>query len=202
MADRSSQTSKMILSLITSSAAIGFGNWMMRCTVRGPAFPARLSSGWLLFLAAPFRITTGHKFLPFRKMAIDAVAPSLIYGSVTAPSPERRQECGCSGLRMSGLGLGLHPRHHDVKEQLVFAPTTHPVDSPTVDHLAQGGRLTKPQIFRLDFQCLLRSTHIHGSCPAQQSTQKSAAIQQSHTSPVLPGQVVEEFTCLCGPPEP
>ena len=80
------------------------------------------------------------------------LSPSLIYGSVTTPSPERSQERGCrSGLRKSGLGLAPHPRYHDVKEQLVFAPTTHPVDFPTVDIIAQGSWLAKAQIFRFNF---------------------------------------------------
>ena len=43
--------------------------------------------------------------------------------------------------------------HHHVKEQPVPTPATDPVYFPTVDLLAQGGWLTKAQIFRF---------HLHG----------------------------------------
>src|SRR5216683_7358850 len=43
--------------------------------------------------------------------------------------------------------------HHHVKEQPVPTPATDPVYFPTVNLLAQGGRLAKAQIFRL---------HLHG----------------------------------------
>jgi len=57
-------------------------------------------------------------------------------------------------LRKSRFEILLFtPGHHHVKEQPVPAPATDPVYFPTVDLLAQGGRLAKAQKFRL---------HLHG----------------------------------------
>jgi hypothetical protein len=53
----------------------------------------------------------------------------------------------------NGRGF-LASLHHHVIEQLVFAPATQPAYPPSVDLLAQGGRLTKAQKLRLNLHGL------------------------------------------------
>src|SRR5207248_7544905 len=69
-ANRVLPTSKIILSLTTSSAARRFGNSMTPCIGCGPSCAALLFPPGPLFLAASFRTATGPRFLPFRILAI------------------------------------------------------------------------------------------------------------------------------------
>src|SRR5947199_7873118 len=70
MANRVLPTSKIILSLTTSSAARRFGNSMTPCIGCGPSCAALLFPPGPLFLAASFSTATGPRFLPFRILAI------------------------------------------------------------------------------------------------------------------------------------
>ena len=148
----------MILWLITQAAACGFGNSMTRCTGCGFRVHRSATCDWPLFLSASLRTATGSGFLPFRILAIGApprccrTSPPLRQcHSIVRTRAER--DCIPDSVE-AGLGLALHPCHHHVKEQAVPAPATNPVHSPTVDLLAQGGRLAKAQKFRLHLHVL------------------------------------------------
>src|SRR5436305_9919218 len=85
---------------------------------------------------------------------LDVVAPSLLHVTVTTPSSVRVERDSDSRFDKSRFGrLLFSSGHHHVKEQPVPTPATDPVYFPTVDLLAQGGWLTKAQIFRF---------HLHG----------------------------------------
>ena len=90
--------------------------------------------------------------------------------------------------------------HHHVKEQPVPTPATDPVYFPTVNLLAQGGRLAKAQIFRLHLHGLGTVQHIH--CSVEQNCQ----VLKVHSRPLASTvalyvcwcKIGEQFSCMCG----
>src|SRR3954462_11752549 len=150
MANRLSPISKMILSLTTSSAAGDWGNSVTRCTGCGFSFATPVSAPGVRFLTVR-RTATGPGFFPFRILAIrpPCIVSVLSITAVSTPS-EFAPSVTVVHTRQDRFGfLALHPDHHHPIKQPAFAPATQPANLPSVDLLAQGGRLIKPQKFRL-----------------------------------------------------
>jgi hypothetical protein len=75
--------------------------------------------------------------------------------------------------------------HHHVIEQVVFAPATQPAYSPSVDLLAQGGRLTKAQKLRLN---------LHGlSAPLTSMPLSGETVNRLKSAITPPGQPVRDL---------